>query len=124
MSEELPGVPEDGTNLTHVLKQYEDSGFSIEYRIAPGPKVARYEPPTEASPEDFVLHSLRRLEGASEPDEMMAVAAISRADGSDKGVLVLPFGPNMSEDDAELLRSLEARRVEGGAPFGAPPSGG
>ena len=27
MSEELPGVPEDGTNLTHVLKQYEDSGF-------------------------------------------------------------------------------------------------
>ena len=50
--------------------------------------------------------SVRRLEGASDPDDMVAIAAIVCPACATRGVLVLGFGPSSSLVDAETLQAL------------------
>jgi hypothetical protein len=54
----------------------------------------------------FPIDELRRLEGASDPDDMLAVAALSCPECSARGTLVLAYGPEASLDDSEVLAAL------------------
>jgi hypothetical protein len=49
---------------------------------------------------------LRRIEGASDPADMIAIAAVKCPNCGTKGTAVLGFGPEADEDDAEVLRRL------------------
>jgi hypothetical protein len=46
------------------------------------------------------------LEGASDPAELLTVSGIECPHCGAKGVLVLPFGPNADEREAEALQNL------------------
>ena len=48
---------------------------------------------------------LRRLEGASDPDDMLAVVAVECANCGLRGSLVLNYGPTATEDDCRRARS-------------------
>jgi hypothetical protein len=60
-------------------------------------------------------HRLYRLEGASDPDDMVAVAALRCPSCGTRGTLVLKFGPEASAEEADVLRCLD---VPAGAPGG------
>lgn len=62
------------------------------------------------------MHSMRRLEGASDPDDMMAVAAVTCPVCRIDGVLVLSYGPAASAEHADVLLGLRDERGAGQTP--------
>jgi hypothetical protein len=54
--------------------------------------------------------SLRRFEGDSDPDDMMAVVAVRCPACGVAGTAVLHYGPMASEEEADVLTALEDLR--------------
>ncbi len=104
-------VPSDNTTLTGVLAAYEDDGYRAQLLVDDDGRVTCASCDNRADPGDIELHSLRRLEGASDPDDMVAVLAVACPSCEAKGTLVVPFGPQASEGEAELLRRMDDARA-------------
>lgn len=61
---------------------------------------------TESDAASVEMAALRRTEGASDPDDMLAVAALTCPHCGARAAVVLGYGPESSEDDAEVLLRL------------------
>ena len=59
-------------------------------------------PPAAEAP----VLELRRLEGASDPDDMLAIAAIECPNCAHRGSLVLNYGPTATAEDSAVLLAL------------------
>jgi hypothetical protein len=55
---------------------------------------------------DMPVLELRRLEGASDPDDMLAVVAVECRNCGLRGSLVLNYGPTATEEDEAVLLGL------------------
>lgn len=52
------------------------------------------------------VDSLHRVEGASDPDDMAVVVAVTCPNCGAKGALVLKYGPDASGADADVVLAL------------------
>jgi hypothetical protein len=104
-SPDLPGAPSDGTTLTEVLSAFAGEGFAADLTVAAGGRVRDAARDVTVDAGQLELHHLRRLEGASDPADMVAVAAVSGPSGL-RGALVLRFGPEATADEAVVLQAL------------------
>jgi hypothetical protein len=117
----FPDAPGDHTTITAVLDHYAAAGFAGEFEVEDGPTVI-CSACGAASPADHVSReSVRRLEGASDPDDMVAIAAIVCPACATRGVLVLGFGPSSSLTDAETLSALRDGSADSDLPPDAAP---
>jgi len=98
----------DARSLSEILAMYEAKGFTSQFGARPGGRIVCFGCHFEAPAEEFELVSLSRTEGASDPDDMLAVAAVTCPKCGTKGVLILNYGPESSEEDVEVLQRLEA----------------
>lgn len=106
-SRPVQGAPSDNDTLTEVLDALRDDGFESDFRTSgdSGDVVcgARGE---VAHAGDLEVLEQRRLEGASDPSDMvLAVGARCprcRADG----VIVVGYGPEASAEDASVVVEL------------------
>jgi hypothetical protein len=113
-----PGAPSDMTTLAEVIADYEGAGFTGQFALDDdGCVTGAGAAPLD--PETLELVSLRRLEGASDPADMAAVAAVRTADGQ-QGLLVLRYGPEASAEEAKVLRAFTDHRGQGLPPASAP----
>jgi hypothetical protein len=87
---------------------YEGEGFTSQLGTRPGGRIVCFSCQFEAPAEEFELVSLSRTEGASDPDDMLAVAALRCPKCQCQGTLVLNYGPEATEDDVDVLQHLEA----------------
>jgi hypothetical protein len=67
------------------------------------------------------MSSLRRMEGASDPGDMMAVVAIECPSCQAQGTLVLGFGPAASAEDSDVLLVLRDFRADDQVPGNSAP---
>jgi hypothetical protein len=104
------GAPSDNTTLLDVLSRYEQAGFTGQFGAEPGGLVHCYSCGRVLDPQRVELVSLRRLEGASDPDDMLAVAAMRCTECGARGTAVLGYGPDSAPEDGELLLRLEDQR--------------
>ena len=121
-SSDLTEAPSDHTTLTEVLGQFADAGFVGEFEVAGGGTTLHCltcNAETRAS--EIPQHSIRRLEGASDPADMAAVAAVTCPRCSARGTLVLPFGPSASASEALVLAALRDARGDSVAPRNSAP---
>ena len=100
----------DEPTLTEVLASYESAGFDAQLAATDDGLVHCYSCGDNAAPSQVELHSLRRLEGASDPADMLAVAAVTCSSCGVRGVLVLNFGPDTTPGESDVLIGLEDRR--------------
>jgi hypothetical protein len=61
---------------------------------------------TEVAAGELVVGSVHRVEGASDPDDMALVAAVTFPGSGTKATLVLAYGPEASGADADVLLAL------------------
>ena len=103
----IEGVPSDNTTLVSVLTALEEEGFGSQ--LIPGPDATiRCGACGESSPAtEFEVEAVRRLEGASDPDDMMIVIGARCPRCGAAGTLVLGYGPNASEDDAAISAAFD-----------------
>ena len=116
------GAPSDNTTLTEVLEGYAEAGFTSSFAAQEGGAVRCDTCGAELDPNQVDMRSLRRLEGASDPADMMAVVAMQCGVCGASGTMVLGYGPAANDVDGDVLRALQDRRDEGELPAHAPPN--
>jgi hypothetical protein len=104
------GVPSDNTTLTSVLGDYAAAGYDGQFEVISESAIACVSCAQESSPAEFDMAGLRRLEGASDPDDMLSVIALACPRCEARGTLVVGFGPNASAADAAVSKQLRDRR--------------
>ncbi len=95
----------EATTLIDVIDEFEAGGFRGQFDQREGAArclTCRETPP----PESLDVRALRRLEGASDPSDMLAVVAIVCPNCATAGTLVLNYGPEAMPGDSDLLQSL------------------
>lgn len=105
-------------SLVEVVDRYEHHGFPSQFGARPGGNVhcmsCRRDHPAAWVP----LLALHRLEGDSDPEEEIAVAAVECPACEERGTLSLSFGPSASVEDKLVLSLLDDRRDESVASIG------
>lgn len=109
--------PSDNTTLTAVIDEFRDAGFAADFEPLPGARICCHECGVEVRAAKFSYERLRRLEGASDPDDMLAVLATRCPGCCAKGTLVLGYGPMASSDDADVATAVNDGRET--SPHGA-----
>lgn len=127
MSEHTPPVgpgttPSDNTTLTDVLQSYRDAGFVCDFFAEPDARVRCGHCNSVLAADQLSMHSMRRMEGASDPADMLAVVATSCPVCGAEGTMVLGFGPAASEADSAVSRAIGDTRHDDTLPAGAPPA--
>ena len=104
----IPGVPSDNTTLLEVLDDLRAKGYTASMWVAASGNL-RCEGCVEEIPaSDVRVDEIRRLEGASDPDDMIAVVAGTCGACGVKATIVLHFGPEASAEEMEALIHLES----------------
>jgi hypothetical protein len=107
--EYVPGEGEDETILD-VLGELESLGFTGQFKPCEGGQVECLTCHRLSPADDTVFRQLRRLEGASAPDDMLAVVGLACPHCSAQGTAVLGYGPEAAATDTEVLQVLEDAR--------------
>ena len=115
-------APSDNTTLMQVLESYREAGFVSDFFAEEGGRVRCGHCNSLLGAEQLSMHSMRRMEGASDPADMLAVVATSCPVCGAEGTMVLGFGPAASTADTEVSRALGDRRADDVLPGAAPPA--
>jgi hypothetical protein len=103
----MDGVARDAETLLDVLQAFECEGYTSQFAARDAAQIECMTCKTLHRADAVNVRQLRRLEGASDPDDMLAVAALTCASCGARGTLILNYGPAASTEDAEVLRGLE-----------------
>jgi hypothetical protein len=98
--------PSDGTTVTAVLATFEERGFGPSLFATDEGKVRCTSCRNDSDPRTMQVEALRRMEGASDPDDMQAVIAATCPSCGTPGTMVLHYGPTASAGDADVLSLL------------------
>jgi hypothetical protein len=114
-------VAQDAQTLTDAVAALEAQGYTGQFRVLELARVQCLTCRREFAGTRGAIESLRRLEGASDPDDMLAVVALVCPECRARGSLVLGYGPDASLEESQLLLELQDER--GAGPTGAAASG-
>ena len=105
-----PEYASDGTTLVEVIRQLESDGYAGQFAAAEDGQVLCFTCHQRSAAGEVHLDMLRRTEGASDPDDMVAVAALTCPHCGAKGTVALKFGPEATPEESEVLRLFDDRR--------------
>jgi hypothetical protein len=120
VDEDLTGVARGAETLLDVLGELADRGYTGEFAAAEvDESTQRGRIVCSTCHQVFAADApdvgdLRRLEGASDPDDMLAVAALTCPNCSTRGTLVLNYGPTATVEDSATLEGLDRPAPEAG----------
>ena len=110
--EPIPGAPSDNTTAVSEIDDLRAQGYGADLAVREGGVVCCRACDHCMEPEQLVVDVFRRLEGASDPDDMSAILALSCRDCGTKGLVMVAYGPNASADEGELLRRVKVPEDE------------
>ena len=102
-----PGSPSDYTTLVDILAEFAADGYVENFTVTGDGKIRCSCCGQIDEPEDMSMHALRRLEGASDPDDMVAALALSCPKCGAKGAVVVKYGPGSTEAELAVLNAVE-----------------
>lgn len=121
--------PSDNTTVQAVLAAYEDAGYVGQFSNEPigsagatGAALRCSVCGSVVAAAQVTMHSMRRMEGASDPADMLAVVALTCPVCGAKGTAVLSYGSMASAEDSDLLLALRDRRADDELPPASPPA--
>jgi hypothetical protein len=103
-------VAQDAQTLTRVLGELEKAGYTGEFRVLEHGRLQCLTCRNDLGGDEASMTSLRRLEGASDPADMLAVAALVCPRCGTAGTLVLNYGPDATIEESTLLLALKDER--------------
>lgn len=106
----VKGAPSANTTLISVLTSLEEQGFAAQLIPAVNASIPCGVCNETSPASDFEVSATRRLEGASDPDDMLTVIGARCPRCASAGALILGYGPNASEEDAAISVELGSHR--------------
>lgn len=107
-----PGNPDD-TALGRVLAELEDSGWVGQLQALAGGRIRCLTCREEFDASQVDADAVRRLEGASDPDDDVIVVPVVCPNCSTRAVLVAHYGPEASAEEADVVFAMHRRPREG-----------
>jgi hypothetical protein len=101
-----PAAPSDGTTLVEVLAAMAADGYAANVTVTEDGTLRCPACGTESAPRQVTLDAKRRLEGASEPDEVQAALAVRCPRCETKGAVVVHFGVQSTFAESAVLNAL------------------
>jgi hypothetical protein len=98
-------MPDDET-IDEVMAELEADGYDGQMAARSGARIVCFACRQESPADEFHVHALHRIEGVSDPADMMAVAALTCPGCGKQGTVVLGYGPEADPDDADALVCL------------------
>ena len=92
--------------LTELIATFEMEGYKGQMAARPGATVLCMSCHQESDAAEMQVDALERMEGASDPADMLAVIALVCPVCRANGTLVVGFGPDATLDDSEVLAAL------------------
>jgi hypothetical protein len=117
------GVPSDNTTLSAVLAEFAAAGHDGQFEVVAADGVCCVACSGVSAPAEYHVAAWRRLEGASDPDDMLSVVAVTCPSCDRRGALVLGFGPTAAADEAAVGRGLREATEGDSPPPATPPAG-
>ena len=100
-----PQNPDDKT-IDEVLAGMEADGFGGQMAARAGGAVMCFSCREESPADEVTLCALHRIEGVSDPDDMLAVAALVCPRCGARATVVLGYGPEADPDESDVLAAL------------------
>jgi hypothetical protein len=113
-------APSDRTTVTELLETAGDRGYSEQFVLS-GDGIRCLTCREVRAASEYGFESLRRLEGASDPDDSQAVLAVHCPVCDAAGSLVLNYGFAASPEESDALAAMQDRRGDSGIPTGSAP---
>lgn len=103
-----PSAPAARDTVSGILRALAEEGYGHQFVPGRDPGTLRcLVCGSTSAVERMTVHDERRLEGASDPDDMVLVEALSCPVCAAGGTIVLGYGPEASADDAALVAGLQ-----------------
>ena len=115
--------PSDRTTLRDVIERYRESGFTADFFAEEGCALRCGSCNSVLDAVRLSMHSIRRMEGASDPSDMLAVIATTCPVCAAQGTAVLGYGPMASSVDADVFTAMRDRRDDQLLPPDSAPDG-
>ena len=96
----------EAQTLRSVLARFEADGYVGQFAAREGGLVHCFTCGHDSAASGADPKTIRRLEGASDPADMLAVVPITCSKCDAPGTLVLNYGPESTRADSELLSAL------------------
>jgi hypothetical protein len=112
--------PSENVTSTELLRDYAAAGYDAEMNVTREATVHCSACGKDYAPRNIKLDSVRRMEGASDPDDMQVVVALLCQCGA-KGAVVLGYGPNASAEDGDVFAGLHDHRERSDIPSSQTP---
>lgn len=97
----------EGMTLLEVMRRLDEDGYSGQMAASNGCSVRCFTCRRQSRPQNVPVDRLWRTEGPSDPDDMVAVAAVHCPRCATKGTLALKYGPGATPEEAEILANLD-----------------
>jgi hypothetical protein len=118
------GVPEpvaqDAQTLTDVISELERAGYVGQFRVLEFGRLQCLSCRQELDGHEIRIDSIQRLEGASDPADMLAVPALSCPRCQTHGTVILSYGPDATLEESALLLALNNDRDDQSPPSRLP----
>jgi hypothetical protein len=114
--EDPVNAAQDAQTIADVIRALESEGYTGQFRAGEGGNVECLRC-HESSPASAVaVEKVARLEGPTDPADMVALAAVTCPRCASAGTLLLGYGPDSSLEDADVLQALGDARQGAGVP--------
>lgn len=104
------GTP-SGLTITDALAEFEMRGYVGQFSVAKDGHLECTGCGGHCAPKDVALEAMRRVEGASDPADMVFIGALRCESCGHAGTTVLTYGTNAPPAEAEILRFLDDKRI-------------
>lgn len=95
------------TPLLAVLRQFEAEGFSSQFQAVDGGRLRCLTCRRSIPASSIDANRIARLEGASDPADMLGIAPVICPECDARGILVFNFGPEATVEEVEVLMDVE-----------------
>jgi hypothetical protein len=97
-------------SLTEVLGAYSEAGFDGDAFAHEGGMILCGSCQSMLAPEHIDIHSIRRLEGESDPSDNVGVVALICPVCNAQATMVLKYGPEATPDEVTIWQQTNDRR--------------
>ncbi len=111
-----PNVAQDAQTLTEALTTIEAAGYRAQFRASDDAQVQCFTCRSLTHASSIRVETLSRLEGVSDPADMLAVVGITCPLCGAKGTLILGYGPDSTAEDSLVLQAMGDGRIGTGVP--------
>ena len=106
------GVPSDNTTVSRIVEDSGDAGYDSQFVLLSDAQIKCSACLVVRHASDYSMDALRRMEGASDPDDTVAVIALVCPACAAQGTMVLNYGPSGSPEEGDVLLAMQDKRTD------------